>query len=210
MSRDDFARLTVETLAKRVGVRCSNPACRKQTAGPRTSASEAVNIGVGAHITAAAPGGPRFDGRLSSTQRQSIENAIWLCQNCAKLIDNDTGRYTVDILKQWKHRAETAALAAIQGESQGGLESFCPDSNGDGGKELACAFCVGTGSDPFATTPCSICKGNGVLTVSNVDRKQCRYCKGTGRDPYEQAVCKVCDGLGLILRGEPPLGSVRR
>jgi hypothetical protein len=118
MSRDDFSRQTLDTLAKRVGVRCSNPSCGKPTAGPRSSATEAVNIGVGAHITAAAPGGPRFDGRLSSEQRQAIENAIWLCQNCAKLIDNDPVRYTVSKLLEWKTGAESSAQADIEGRAR--------------------------------------------------------------------------------------------
>jgi hypothetical protein len=118
MSRDDFTRQTIETLAKRVGVRCSNPGCGKQTAGPRTSPKEAINIGVAAHITAAASGGPRFDEQMSSDERQSIENAIWLCQNCAKLIDNDPTRYTVGALQEWKRLSEAAALAKIQGLPQ--------------------------------------------------------------------------------------------
>jgi len=113
--RDDFTQQTVDTLAKRVGVRCSNPGCRQLTTGPRSDITKIVNIGVGAHITAAAPGGPRFDESLSSEQRKSSDNAIWLCQNCAKLIDNDSTRYTVDILKKWKDYAEKVALTEIEG-----------------------------------------------------------------------------------------------
>src|SRR4051812_35713863 len=101
-TRDDFSKYMLDILAKRVGVRCSNPACRKLTTGPRTDSTRIVNIGVGAHITAASPGGPRFDPMLSNEERQSAENGIWLCQNCAKLVDNDPTRYPVDILRQWK------------------------------------------------------------------------------------------------------------
>ena len=43
----------------------------------------------------------------------SAENAIWLCQNCAKLVDNDPSRFTEYILHEWKHRAEAEALATI-------------------------------------------------------------------------------------------------
>jgi hypothetical protein len=116
MQRDDFSRQTLDTLAKRVGVRCSNPNCGKPTAGPKTTPTESVNIGVGAHISAAAPGGPRFDAGLTSEQRQSIDNAIWLCQNCAKLVDNDPGRYTIAALREWKTNAEAAARAQVEGE----------------------------------------------------------------------------------------------
>ncbi len=118
MARDDFSKQTIDVLAKRVGVRCSNPSCRKLTTGPRSESHYIVNIGVGAHITAATEGGSRFNRNLSTGQRQSPENGIWLCQNCAKLIDNDPARYTVNILGQWKAQAENAALAEVEGRSE--------------------------------------------------------------------------------------------
>jgi hypothetical protein len=43
--RDDFAKRTIDILAKRVSYRCSNPNCRKPTSGPRTDSTKAVNIG---------------------------------------------------------------------------------------------------------------------------------------------------------------------
>jgi hypothetical protein len=117
MERDDFSRQTLNRLAMRVGVRCSNLFCRKLTTGPRTESPNIINIGVGAHITAASPGGPRYDLSLSSEQRESAENAIWLCQNCAKLIDNDPKRYTTEVLRDWKARAEASALAELEGKA---------------------------------------------------------------------------------------------
>lgn len=114
MARDDFSKSSLDTLAKRVGVRCSNPSCRKLTTGPRTDSQCIVNIGVGAHITAAAPGGPRYNPSLMPEQRQSPENGIWLCQNCAKLIDNDPIRYPGEVLRDWKAQAETTAIAEIE------------------------------------------------------------------------------------------------
>jgi len=38
---------------------------------------------------------------------------VWLCQNCAKLVDNDPQRYTVDILRAWKEEARRDALDSI-------------------------------------------------------------------------------------------------
>lgn len=112
--RDDFNNKMKETLARRVGLRCSNPQCRKPTTGPRTQPTESINIGVAAHITAAAPGGPRFDKMLPQQERKAIENAIWLCQNCAKLVDNDGDRYTVAILRHWKKIAEELTLKELE------------------------------------------------------------------------------------------------
>ena len=116
MRADDFNSAIKETLAKRVGARCSNPTCRKLTHGPREDPTNSVNIGVAAHITAASCGGPRFDLSITPAHRSSIENGIWLCQNCAKLIDNDARRYTVDLLKAWKQVAEEQARIEVEGD----------------------------------------------------------------------------------------------
>jgi len=115
--RDDFPKPVLETLAKRVGNRCSNPACRKRTSGPHTEDDKALNVGVAAHITAASPGGPRYDPSLTPEDRKSIGNGIWLCQSCAKLVDNDETRYTKESIVQWKQSAEQEALREIESAS---------------------------------------------------------------------------------------------
>ncbi len=112
--RDDFPKVVLETLAKRVGYRCSNPSCRKLTSGPHTDDAKSVNVGVGAHITAASPGGPRYDPSLTPDQRRSAENGVWLCQTCGKLVDNDEGRYSVAQLRQWRQVAEDAARQEVE------------------------------------------------------------------------------------------------
>src|SRR6266851_3517428 len=110
MNRDDFSLQTKETIAKRVCMRCSNPNCRQLTSGPQVDPQKVINVGVAAHITAASPGGPRYSPTLTNEQRQFIENGIWLCQNCGKLVDNDELRYTVELLQRWKAHSEAAAL----------------------------------------------------------------------------------------------------
>jgi|GEM_PF-2346795 len=105
-SRDNFSDRVKSILAKRVGTRCSNPNCPNETSGPHTNDEQAVNIGVAAHITAAIRGGPRFDENMSSRERSSAKNGIWLCQNCAKLIDSDEERYSVILILRWKKHAE--------------------------------------------------------------------------------------------------------
>jgi hypothetical protein len=113
--RDDFLARTKELLARRVGFRCSNPKCRKVTSGPDSTGSTAVNIGVASHISGASAGGPRFDAASTSEERTSLKNGIWLCQTCAKLIDSDQGKYTREVLLDWKETAEYFATAEIQG-----------------------------------------------------------------------------------------------
>src|SRR5688572_24881146 len=112
--RDDFPTALKEALARRVGMHCSNPQCRKPTSGPREGPSQAVNIGVSAHITAASPGGPRYDPTLSAEERRSAANSIWLCQSCAHIIDTDRDRFPVAILRDWKARAEETARQALE------------------------------------------------------------------------------------------------
>jgi hypothetical protein len=112
--RNDFSAVVKEELAKRVAYLCSNPSCRQSTSGPQASSSGTVNIGVAAHITAASPGGPRHDLSMSAEDRSSVENGIWLCQTCAKLIDSDLSRYTLERLREWKSDAEVAAAKALE------------------------------------------------------------------------------------------------
>lgn len=112
-SRDDFSTPVKTNLALRVGYLCSNPNCRALTTGPHQSADKAINLGVAAHITAASQGGPRFDASLTSEGRAAAENGIWLCQNCAKLVDSDVIQFTVALLQAWKAEAEEDALHRI-------------------------------------------------------------------------------------------------
>lgn len=125
MSRrdSDFSNVVLTSLSSRVGLRCSNPECRKLTAGPHTEETRSVNIGVGAHLSAASPGGARFDPNLTADQRKSIENGIWLCQNCAKLVDSDNPRFTMALLVAWKSTAEDAARREIEGVSTQSAEA---------------------------------------------------------------------------------------
>lgn len=111
--RDDFTEDVKRTVAARVGHRCSRPACRALTAGPQVDSSKALNVGVAAHITAASPGGPRYNSAQTSEERRHANNAIWLCQNCGKLVDNDQARFTEGELRRWKQAAEAEALALI-------------------------------------------------------------------------------------------------
>jgi tetratricopeptide (TPR) repeat protein len=119
--RDDFASGVKTTLARRVGYFCSNPDCRAVTIGPGSEPDATVNLGVAAHITAAAPGGPRFDESLTPAERSEAANGIWLCQTCAKLVDSDEPAYSVEILRGWKSDAEEHA-GRLLGVTQGTVD----------------------------------------------------------------------------------------
>lgn len=112
--RDDFLSNTKKMLERRAGTKCSNPECQRLTCAPGRAPSAVINIGVAAHITAASASGPRFDPEMPAAERQSMENGIWLCQNCAKLVDDDPERFTASLLRLWKMQAERRALADLQ------------------------------------------------------------------------------------------------
>lgn len=116
--RDEFSAATKELLARRVSFICSNPECRQATSGPQADPTGSVNIGVAAHISAASPGGPRYEIDLTPEQRTDSSNGIWLCQTCAKLIDSDPIRFSRIVLEGWKRAAErSAAVALTQGRN---------------------------------------------------------------------------------------------
>ena len=126
--RDDFKAKTIDIMAKRAGYRCSNPNCRKLTCGANNDPENYSNIGVAAHICAAAPGGKRYDANMTQAERKDIHNGIWLCQSCSKLIDSDDLRYTVDLLHKWKRLSEEATILE--------LETLSPAQNTEQDKTL--------------------------------------------------------------------------
>jgi hypothetical protein len=125
--RDTFGDDVKRTVAARVGNRCSRPDCRAATTGPQVDSAKALNVGVAAHITAASPGGPRYDTGLSPEQRKSADNAIWLCQNCGKLVDNDSTRFSAALLRGWKQNAEAEAFACIGKPVEGPIDRTAAD-----------------------------------------------------------------------------------
>ena len=118
LNRDDFKATTIEVLGKRVAYLCSNPGCRRPTIGPNAQIDKATSIGIAAHITAASIGGPRYDVSLTKLERIHIDNGIWLCSNCAALIDKDEAHFTTDVLRKWKSDAEEESWRKLYGKME--------------------------------------------------------------------------------------------
>jgi hypothetical protein len=111
--RHDFPLHVQRLLYKRVGTLCSNPACAAPTFGPNEKPNKFTSVGKAAHITAASPGGPRFDRALSHAERQSESNGVWLCSTCHDKADADEIAYPADLLREWKRQAEKRAEHAL-------------------------------------------------------------------------------------------------
>jgi len=67
---------------------------------------------------------------------------------------------------------------------------------------LACAFCKGSGVDPFDLlsdqSVCQVCGGKGVVTIRR-PFMECAYCGGTGVHLHRRLVCTVCGGKGVVV-----------
>ncbi|MEL7551802.1 hypothetical protein AAGV37_18155 [Pseudomonas protegens] len=105
-AEDRFKQSVILTLAKRAGNRCANPECGALTSGPAMDPASAVNVGQAAHIYGANPGSARYDVKMASADRGAITNAIWLCGNCHKRVDDDPGRYPPGLLFEWQREHE--------------------------------------------------------------------------------------------------------
>lgn len=112
--RDNFTQKTKLELAGRAGNHCSNPSCRRITSGPSSTTNGTISLGVAAHITAASPGGARYNHNLSSEQRRGLDNGIWLCVECSALIDKVDSDYSVEQIQEWKRRSEISARSGIE------------------------------------------------------------------------------------------------
>ena len=73
-ARDEFTPATRKTIAERSGYRCAICGC--STAGPALDPNDSINIGEAAHITAAAPRGPRYESTLAPELRKSADNGV--------------------------------------------------------------------------------------------------------------------------------------
>ncbi len=114
-NRDDFSERVKRAVAARAGWHCSFAECPKLTVGPSEEAPDALTtIGEAAHICAASPGGRRYDPSMTTEERASINNAMWLCSDHAKLIDRDEVTYTAGGLLAMKREHEAACTRAVR------------------------------------------------------------------------------------------------
>ena len=68
--------------------------------------------------------------------------------------------------------------------------------------EVTCAFCAGTGTDPFGVmspvSTCQVCGGAGARKLV-APVAQCAFCGGTGVYPGSRLTCTSCGGVGQMM-----------
>ncbi len=72
--------------------------------------------------------------------------------------------------------------------------------------EITCAFCGGTGTDPFGVmswlSTCCICGGRGVVSIE-APYRFCPHCNGTGA--VKTLTCTTCRGKGHVPLPSAPI-----
>lgn len=111
--RHEFLESTKRLLRESVANFCSKPGCGVLTVASQIDECSLSNVGVAAHICAAAPGGPRYKPEQTKAERRGFDNGIWLCTTCSTLIDADDGSYSEELLRDWKSQALTYARGNV-------------------------------------------------------------------------------------------------
>lgn len=101
----EFSEADIRHVANEVLLLCSKPDCRRPCFGPTTDPERLTNVGTAAHIAAASNKGPRARPDLLPEQRRSPKNAIWLCRDHGKLVDDDENAFRIEDLEGWKRDA---------------------------------------------------------------------------------------------------------
>lgn len=113
--RHDFDKPTKLLLQHMAAGVCSNPDCLSYTIGANLVRNNYAGNGIAAHICAAAPGpgAARYNKNQTKLERSSYKNGIWLCGSCSIIIDRDEARYSVDLLNEWKLKAEKRSMSMV-------------------------------------------------------------------------------------------------
>jgi len=128
MTQKRFNRNLVKKIAEQVAYHCSN--CDNVTVGPSEDNSDRILEGEAAHISGLNSGSKRYDESLSIEERNSIENAIWLCRKCHRIFDSDNS-FTIAKIKDIRARAiERAKLRFKEGFPEQSL-SYVSKNIGD-------------------------------------------------------------------------------
>ena len=91
----------------KAGGRCEFAGCNKPL-WKSSVTQESVNVAQKAHIYSFSSRGPRGNGKLAASEINNIGNLMLVCHECHQKLDasQDGGRYTAELLQQWKQAHE--------------------------------------------------------------------------------------------------------
>ncbi|MEU4494645.1 ABC-three component system protein [Streptomyces sp. NPDC023998] len=138
MARDPVKAAQAKIVIQRSGDRCAYPDCGIELSiDARAADDEHKAVGKVAHICAASEGGPRYDASMTTTERGSADNLIYLCGPHHDVIDTQLHAHTVEFLRNLKAKHErTVARAMSHAMGKVGFDDL----------ELVCQF-LGMGDE---------------------------------------------------------------
>ncbi|ONK11201.1 ABC-three component system protein [Streptomyces sp. MP131-18] len=138
MARDLVPKAQERIVIQRSGDRCAYPNCGiPLSIDARAAEDQHKAVGKVAHICAASNGGPRFDAQMTTAQRGSADNLIYLCGPHHDIVDTQLAYHTVTFLRDAKEKHErTVARAMSHAMGQIGFDDL----------ELVCKF-IGMGEE---------------------------------------------------------------
>jgi hypothetical protein len=119
--RIEFTQAIKQIVAERAGHHCSFRDCNSSTIGPNPGNSRSsIRNGHACHIYPASGSGPRSALTPPDFDLGSLENAIWMCETHASLIDKDGGfPYPPLVLFKLRDQAENRAAVSQRSSSSG-------------------------------------------------------------------------------------------
>lgn len=104
-----------KVVISRSGDKCAYPGCGLElTIEPQDPNDRPKATGKVAHIAAASPGGPRYDEHMTTEQRGSAANLIYLCGAHHDAIDSQLNYHTREFLLDAKRAHETAVQRGVR------------------------------------------------------------------------------------------------
>ncbi|GAB3602504.1 ABC-three component system protein [Microbacterium aureliae] len=113
--RDRVPPAQEKVVIARSGNKCAYPGCALNlTIDPKAGGDRPKATGKVAHIAAASPGGPRYDPQMTSEERGSAENLIYLCGPHHDAVDTQLEYHTRAFLLETKRAHEAAVERAVR------------------------------------------------------------------------------------------------
>lgn len=113
--RDRVPPAQEKVVIARSGNKCAYHSCGLAlTIDPKADGDRPKATGKVAHIAAASPGGPRYDPNMTTAERGSAQNLIYLCGPHHDAVDTQLEYHTREFLLETKRAHEEAVERAVR------------------------------------------------------------------------------------------------